>query len=211
MRHYNRLLALVIGLTVIWSCGPKSDPKPALPDYFLVPGSLSAYQGSGQIVITGGLSVNATGAEHLDVATKTYMGVTGTISNSNSLQAGFTAGQPLGYKDRDLVPAQYQANGDFAIVGPLAVGNYPMGIRESPGPRGEFADLTLNLPGPQIYFAQTGRLTVAEVTVIKTEATDILYRIRGTFQTTVFGSGVGVTVNKPIDTNGTFDLLLVSN
>ena len=202
---------LWLALVTVWGCTPKVDPQSALPDYFSVPSSLSGYQGSGEFVLTGGISVNAIGAEHLDPATKTYMGVQGTISKTGSLNVGFTAGQPLDYKDRDQVPTQYQANGALAIIGPLAVGNYPLGINEARGPKGEFADLTMNLPGPQIYFAQTGQLTVAEVTVIKTQGTDTLYRVRGTFQTRMFGSGVGISASKPVDTMGTFDLLLVSN
>ncbi len=203
-RHTKYSLAVLIGL--IWGCGGK-EPDVAYPDYLNLPGSLVGYKGSGLIDINGGLSIRVTGVEKLDNSTNTYSGVLGSADAQGAL-ALFTAGQPLPYDQSSTVPVEYQSNGELRIMNTNAVGTYPMGIDSQPTPTGAITDLTLNLPGPQLYFTRSGTLTIDESTIVKSEAGVNLYRLRGTFQATMNASGVGTTPRKPIDVTGSFDVLL---
>lgn len=195
---------------LVWGCGSKDPVDTALPAYLKMPASLSGYAGSGLITIDGGLSLKAEGAEHLDATTNTYSGVQGDISDDDLLST-FTLGQPRVYSESSSVPAQYRANGELRFINAITPGTYRMGTKESPGPRGEITDLTLNLPGPQLYISQTGSLTIAESTLIKSEGSDSLYRIKGSFQVILNGSGIGTTPGKEIPVSGSFDLLLVKS
>jgi hypothetical protein len=206
MRQLLTYTILVLSLGLVWSCGEK-DPQPALPSYLRVPSSLSGYEGSGQVIITGGsLNLKAEGSEVLDNTTKTYSGVRGDVIQ-NDVSAQFTFGQPRPYQETGQVPDLYQANGKITIIDGLNVGVYTMNPRQ-PGPRGQFAELTLRLPGPQIYIAQDGSLTVEEVTKVKTEGSLSLYRVRGNFQLVAVASGVGLPAGQPANLSGTFDLLV---
>lgn len=205
-----RRIFLLLLLGAVWSCGPKDEPKPTLPSYLRVPATLVGYEGSGLITVTGGpLNLKAEGPETLYAATQTYQGVTGDITGED-VNAYFTVGQPKPYKDRRAVPNQYCAYGNLSIMQTITPGTYRMGIKESPGPRGEIADLTMNLPGPQLYITNSGSLTIAESTLIKTQGNASLYRVRGTFQATMYADGIGITERNP-SVNGTFDLLLLRN
>jgi hypothetical protein len=201
-------LLLMIGILV--SCEPKKEPQPALPGYLHVPTTLVGYQGSGLITITGGsLNLKAEGAEALDGPTQTYQGVIGDIRGED-ITANFTLGQPRPYRDRQLVPNQYWAYGTLSIMRTITPGTYRMGIQASPGPRGELADLSLNLPGPQVYVTNSGSLTIDESTLVKSSGSASLYRIRGTFQATMYADGVGIPAQQRNPTlSGTFDLLLL--
>ena len=88
-------------------------------------------------------------------------------------------------------------------------GSYPMGLM-TPTPKGEIADLSLNLPGPQVYITDQGSLTVDEITLMRQEGNSTLYRVQGSFDANLIGSGTNVTEREPHVT-GTFDVLLVSN
>ena len=204
--HYWGLLVALM----VWSCGPKGEPMPALPDYIPVPASLENYAGSGLITVAGeGLSIEARGPEQLNAQTKTYQGVTGEISGED-LTANFTLGQPRPYKERQSVPNQYLANGKLSIMQTVTPGTYRMGFGESPGPRGEITDLTLNLTGPQLYVAQSGTLTIEKSALVKTQGSYSLYRVQGTFKVTMYADGVGIASGQQYPTlTGTFDLLLV--
>jgi hypothetical protein len=210
MRRFMDKAWILVVLVVVWSCGSKEDPTPALPAYLRVPAVLDGYQGSGLITVAGGgLDLRAEGPEQLNTMTNTYSGVLGQISTGD-INAYFTVGQPRVYKESNQVPNDYQANGALAIINTVSPGTYPMNA-QAPSPRGEFADLTLRLPGPQIYNSQGGSLTITKSTLIKTQGTDLLYRIQGTFQATLTASGIGTTPGKPVETIGTFDLLLVQH
>lgn len=152
--------------------------------------------------------MTATGPERIDVVTKTYQGVNGDISGED-LTATFTLGQPRAYNERLAVPNQHLANGKLSIMRTITPGTYEMGFDASPGPRGERTDLTLNLPGPQLYVAKSGTLTITRSTVVKTEGIFSLYRVEGTFKVTMYADGVGIASGQhyPVLT-GTFDLLL---
>lgn len=204
----NRFFVLAM-VASLWACKKDPDPQAQLPGYLRIPATLSGYTGSGLITLSGELTLRAEGPEQLDASTNTYSGVGGSISNGD-LKAYFTAGQPRVYKESSQVPNEYQANGALAIINTVSPGTYPMNAL-APSPRGEFADLTLLLPGPQIYFTQSGSLTIAESTLIKTQGTDLLYRLQGTFQATLTGSGIGTTPGKPVAVTGTFDLLFLQN
>lgn len=185
-----------------------THPQPQLPSYLRVPATLNGYAGSGLITVAGGgLNLRAEGPEQLNATTNTYSGVLGQISTGD-INAYFTSGQPRIYRESSQVPNDFQSNGALAIINTVSPGTYPMNA-QAPSPRGEFADLVLRLPGPQIYNSQGGSLTITESTLIKTQGTSNLYRIQGTFQATLSGSGLGTTPGKPIDVSGTFDLLLV--
>ena len=174
--------------------------------------NLHGYTGSGLITVDGGtLSLRAEGPEDLDPATQTYQGVTGSILGED-LTTYFTLGQPRPYKDRSSVPTQYQNNGRLAIINTMATGTYPMGAQATPGPRGEIADLILNLTGPQLYVTNSGTLTISESTLIQTQGNLFLYRITGTFQALMYADGTGIpaTARNPTLT-GSFDLLLVKD
>ncbi|GAB3220086.1 hypothetical protein [Spirosoma arcticum] len=200
---------VLIGLVAVWSCGPKEEPQPALPGYLRVPASLEGYTGSGRIEINGpGLTLLAEGPEELNAGTNTYSGVLGNI-NREDVSTYFTLGQPRNYRQRDIVPQEYRSNGSLLIMNTRTPGTYQMGTLASPGPRGELADLLLYLPGPQLYYAESGSLTISEATLIKTEGSSGLYRITGTFQATMYATGAGITQRNPVLT-GTFDLLLTS-
>lgn len=204
-------LAVLLVIISMYAC-KKNDPdkEPALPSYLVVPSSLDNYTGSGRIAIDGGLKLMAEGVEHKD-ASNTYSGVLGNII-AGTVRADFTVGQPLPYSQNGDVPQEYRANGALAIIGTHAVGTYSFGLQATPSPKGEYADLSINLPGPQYYFADKGTLTITESTLIKTQGTSLLYRLQGTFQSTLTGTGTGLSVNNPpAPITGTFDLLFVSN
>ncbi len=208
MRLLKPISQLVIILALVWSCGPKDDPQPALPEYLRVPTRLEGYEGSGRIAINGAITLVAEGMEALDPTTKTYSGVLGSISGDD-LDAYFTFGQPRIYSESSSVPAEYRTNGGLSIMNTISPGTYQMGLNGTRGPKGELADLVLRLPGPQIYVTNSGSLTITESTLVKTEGSRSLYRIVGTFEATMFGSGFGVQQQNPLLT-GAFDLLLVS-
>jgi len=192
-------LILIVALMGLFGCG--KDPQPELPDYL----SLETATGSGLVEITGGLTLTGRGPERLDGTTQTYSGVRGTISGDN-LTADVTFGQPRPYRESYLVPDQYLTNGELRIMNTLEVGTYPMGIRAQPTPRGAITDLTLNLPGPQLYTAQTGTLTIANVTTIST-----FKRVQGTFTVVMNATGLGTIPGKSIPLTGRFDLLFKLN
>lgn len=209
MKRFTQHYALLLVAMVVWSCGPKVEPSPAFPDYLSVPSALENYKGSGLVTIDGGgLSLKATGPERLDATTKTYQGVNGDINREN-LTATFTLGQPLTYKERQSVPSDLRANGRLSIMQTVTPGTYRMGFSESPGPRGELSDLILNLPGPQLYVAKSGSLTISKSTLVKTQGDYSLYRIEGTFQVIMYADGIGIVSGKQYpELTGTFDLLL---
>lgn len=210
MKRFIRQTGVFIGLVVIlWSCGPKKDPQPALPGYLRVPAVLEGYAGSGRVEINGpGLTLLAEGPEQLNANTKTYSGVLGNINNDD-VSAYFTLGQPRNYKESNTVPREFRTNGNLLIMNTITPGTYQMGVFGTRGPRGELADLILNLPGPQLYIANSGSLTITESTLIKTERQNALYRIVGSFEATMYADGIGVTQRNPVLT-GKFDLLLIS-
>lgn len=211
MRAYIKRILIIAGIGAVCSCGSKDDPQPALPSYLHVPATLSGYTGSGLITITGGsLNLRAEGPETLDASSQTYQGVTGEISDED-INANFTVGQPRPYKERQIVPAQYRAYGYLTVINTITPGTYPMNA-QAPSPRGEFADLTLNLPGPQLYLTNSGSLTIDESTLIKSQGSTSLYRVKGTFQAVMFADGIGIPANQQNPTlTGTFDLLLVKD
>lgn len=209
MRRIKANYRVLVLALLVWGCGPKDEPVPALPDYLSVPASMDNYAGSGLITVVGeGLSIEARGSESLNTTTKTYQGVTGDITGED-LIATFTLGQPRPYKERQLVPNQYLANGKLSIMRTTTPGTYRMGFDESPGPRGEITDLTLNLTGPQLYVARSGTLTIEKSTLVKTSGRTSLYRVQGTFNVTMYADGVGIPAGQQYPTlTGTFDLLL---
>ena len=198
---------VLIALVAVWSCGPKEDPQPALPDYLRIPVKLEGYTGSGRVSTSGALSLLAEGPEQLDKKTNTYSGVLGVIGLNDNLTIQFTVGQPLPFKDTGSVPDEYQASGTLSIVRTISPGTYPLSSK-APTPRGEFADLVINMPGPQIYGNTGGTLTISESTLIKTQERYSLYRIVGSFDATLYATGVGITNRNPTLT-GTFDVLVV--
>lgn len=201
---YGIVLALVAGL---WACGGKDpDPQAQLPGYLRIPATLTGYEGSGLITVDGALSLRAEGSEVQNATNKTYTGVQGSINSG--FKANFTVGQPLPYKQNGTVPDEYQSNGQLVLINTIDVGTYPMGFESKPTPIGAAADLTLNLPGPQLYTARLGTITITESTLIKSEGGSSLYRIQGSFQTALFGIGVGAPSDKDYNVTGTFDLLL---
>lgn len=206
-RYFNQILIILV-LAFTWSCGPKQEPDPSFPGYLRIPANLDGYAGSGLITISGDLSFRAEGPEALDANTKTYSGVLGYIG-TDDITAQFTVGQPLNYAKTYSVPAQYQANGQLLTKNAIQPGTYPMGFQSQPTPTGAQADLIMNLPGPQLYFARLGTMTISESTLVKTEGADKLYRIQGTFQVALLGSGTGTISAKDYNVTGTFDLLLV--
>lgn len=208
MRCFGKITGLILLVILIWSCGG-NDPQPTLPDYLADPGDLAGYQGSGLVTIDGpGLTLRAEGPERLDASTQTYSGVTGRISGDD-LNIRFTLGQPLPFADRTLVPNQYKAFGTLSVMNARTPGTYPMGGQSQPTPIGAISDLTLNLPGPQLYINNTGNLTITESTRIRSVGGYSLYRVQGTFQANMYGTGVGISQREPTFT-GTFDVLLVS-
>ncbi|GAB4014999.1 hypothetical protein GCM10028808_39110 [Spirosoma migulaei] len=206
--YFAYIVSLLLGVS-LWSCGTKdSPPVPQLPGYLRIPATLTGYVGSGRIAISGGLNLLAEGPEAQDASTKTYTGVSGKIVIGD-ITANFTVGQPRAYKETSFVPDAYKSSGQLLTIHAIEPGTYPMGFETKPTPIGAQADLILNLPGPQLYQARNGTLTIAESTLIKTEGVDKLYRIQGTFQTALFGTGVGLPSTKDYAVTGTFDLLLV--
>ena len=196
-------LILIVALIGLFGCG--KDPQPELPDYF----SLDNATGSGLVEITGGLTLTGRGPERLDAATQTYSGVRGSISGDN-MTADVTFGQPRPYRESYLVPNQYLTNGELRIMNTLEVGTYPMGIRAQPTPKGAIADLTLNLPGPQLYTSQTGTLTITDVSTTQGEGRSFK-RVQGNFTVITNASGLATTPSKDIPLTGRFDLLFLSN
>ena len=189
----NRVYLLVIVGILFGSCGKdKTDLQPQLPSYLRVPATLTGYVGSGRIAVNGGLSLVAEGPEAQDANTKTY-----------------TVGQPRTFAESYAVPAAYQSNGKLLVINAIDPGTYPMGFETKPTPTGAQADLILNLPGPQLYQARSGTLTISESTLVKAEGQNKLYRLQGTFQSALFGTGVGTSSTKDYAVTGTFDLLLV--
>ncbi|GAA4459182.1 hypothetical protein GCM10023189_32450 [Nibrella saemangeumensis] len=212
MKSIRKGALWVVLVASFWACNKGKDPEPALPSYLRVPASLDSYAGSGLVTVEGsGLSLRAEGPEQLNASTKTYSGVLGDISQDD-IYVNFTVGQPRPYKERTSVPNQYWAYGSLRIMNTLTPGTYRMGIQESPGPRGEIADLTMNLPGPQVYVTNSGSLTVTESTVIKTEGSSTLRRVKGTFQAVMYADGMGIpTSGRNPNLSGTFDVLLLAN
>jgi hypothetical protein len=201
---YVLVLALLVGM---WACGKKDpDPQIQLPSYLRIPATLVGYAGSGRIAFGGGLTLVAEGPEVLDPNTKTYTGVTGKIATED-INAYFTVGQPRVYGENYIVPDEYKSNGQLMIFHTISPGTYPLGSESTPTPTGAQATITLNLPGPQIYIARSGNLTISESTLIKSEGQSKLYRIQGTFQTSLTGFGTGA---KDTDVTGVFDLLLLN-
>lgn len=206
---FAQILILCLSV-VLWTCGPKNDPDPELPDYLIVPSMLEGYEGSGLITIEGeGLSLRAEGKERLDASTQTYRGVLGEI-NGEDVTANFTLGQPRPFRERSQVPGQYRSYGTLSILRTLEPGTYSMGIQGTPGSRGEIADLTLNLPGPLVYVTNSGTLTLTAVSLLRTQGEYSLYRLEGTFEATMYVDGVGVPAGQRNPSLiGRFDLLLV--
>jgi hypothetical protein len=208
MRCFGKIAGLILLVIVVWACGGK-DPQPALPGYLVDPSDLAGYQGSGLVTINGpGLTLRAEGPERIDASTQTYSGVLGNIVDED-IRIRFTLGQPRPYQENGQVPNQYLSYGNLTIRGTLQPGTYPMGGQSQPTPRGEITDLTLFLPGPQLYVNNTGSLTITESTRIRSAGGYSLYRVQGTFQANMYGTGVGISQREPTFT-GTFDVLLVS-
>ncbi|CAN5496549.1 hypothetical protein BH09BAC4_BH09BAC4_28720 [soil metagenome] len=207
--YYASIVGLLLALS-LWSCGTKdSQPQPQqLPGYLRIPATLTGYVGSGRIAISGGLNLLAEGPEAQDASTKTYTGVSGKIV-SEDITANFTVGQPRTFAETYAVPAAYQSNGQLLVINTIETGTYPMGFRSSPTPTGARTDLIMNLPGPQLYQAQLGTMTITESTILKTQGSSKLYRIQGSFQTSLSANGTGVVSGKAYAVSGTFDLLLV--
>ena len=179
---------VVIGLLVVWSCGPKKDPQPALPGYLRIPALLEGYTGSGRLATSGALTLLAEGPEQLDKKTNTYSGVRGDMTFGRDINIEFTVGQPLPYKETGSVPFELRASGTLVLIGTTAPGTYPMNARK-PTPKGEFADLVINMPGPQIWGNTDGSLTITETTLVKSEGGKNLYRVVGSFEATLYASG----------------------
>ena len=206
MKQYiHKFFAIVLLLAVV-ACS-KKNVDPQLPSYLRVPANLTGYVGSGLVTINGDLTLRAEGPEMLDATTKTYSGVGGIINKGFTTQ--FTVGQPLPFKQNSTVPPQYQANGQLLLINAIEPGTYPMGYQSKPTPTGANADFILNLPGPQLYSARLGTLTITESTVLKTEGTTQLYRLQGTLQAALTGVGTGTSAAKDYAITGTFDLLLI--
>lgn len=195
---------LISALVGLFSCG--NDPQPELPDYL----SLNSASGSGLVEISGGLTLTGRGAERLDIDTQSYSGVIGNISGDN-LTANMTFGQPRPYRESYIVPNEYLTNGQLRIMNTLAVGTYPMGIRAQPTPTGAIADLTLNLPGPQLYTSQTGTLTISTVSTVQGSGGRYFRRIQGRFTVVMNATGLGAIPGKDIPLVGSFDLLFAQN
>ena len=209
MKRYIHQLVILAILLVVASCGKKEvDPLTQLPSYLRVPANLSGYEGSGLITVTGDLTLRAEGPEVVDPTTKTYSGVIGNVSTGD-ITAQFTVGQPRIFNETSQVPFQYQANGQLLTLHALQPGTYPMGFKSSPTPTGARTDLILNLPGPQLYQAQLGTMTIAESTILKTQGSSNLYRLQGSFQTSLSANGTGIVSGKEYNVSGTFDLLFV--
>lgn len=204
-QHVHKFFAIALLLAVV-ACS-KKNVDPQLPSYLRIPANLTGYVGSGLVTIDGDLTLRAEGPEILDATTKTYSGVGGTINKGFTTQ--FTVGQPLPFKQSATVPPQYQANGQLILINAIEPGTYPMGYQSKPTPTGANADLVLNLPGPQLYSARIGTLTITESTVLKTEGATQLYRLQGTLQAALTGSGTGTSAAKDYTITGTFDVLLV--
>jgi hypothetical protein len=208
-RYWSHLFILVLSVGLL-SCGKGEEPEAQLPSYLSLPSTLAGYRGSGQLTLSGDLSLHVEGPEQLDPATDTYSGILASIRPGYVL-AQFTAGQPLAYAQSATVPAQYEANGELSINNTSEPGTYPMGIESEPTPTGVIADLTINLPGPQLYYTRSGSLTITNKTLIQEQDGNRLYRIQGTFRATLDATGRGTTPGKALNTSGTFDLLLVSS
>lgn len=209
MKRYASYVLVLVLTVSLWTCGKKDpDPQPQLPGYLRIPATLTGYVGSGRIALSGGLNLLAEGPETQDASTKTYTGVSGKIVIGD-ITANFTVGQPRTFAETYAVPAAYQSNGQLLVINAIETGTYPMGFETKPTPTGAQADLILNLPGPQLYSARSGTLTISESTLVKAEGQNKLYRIQGTFQAALFGTGVGTSSAKDYDVTGTFDLLLV--
>ncbi|MVM33906.1 hypothetical protein GO755_27970 [Spirosoma sp. HMF4905] len=207
-RNVNILFGMII-LLLVGSCSKKNDPDTQLPSYLRIPTDLTGYGGSGKITIDGDLTLRAEGEETLDPTTKTYSGVLGRITIAD-ITAQFTAGQPLPYKQTSSVPPAYYTNGQLSVINTLAVGIYPMGYQSKPTPTGANADLILNLPGPQLYSARLGTLSISESTVIKVQNGRTLYRIQGTLLCALTAVGTGTKAGQDYTITGSFDLLLVN-
>ncbi|GAB4039258.1 hypothetical protein [Spirosoma gilvum] len=209
MKRYASYVFVLVLSVSLWTCGKKDpDPQAQLPGYLRIPATLTGYAGSGRIAINGGLSLLAEGSEVQEANTKTYTGVSGKIVLGD-ITANFTVGQPRTFAESYAVPAAYQSNGQLLVINAIDPGSYPMGFETKPTPTSAQADLILNLPGPQLYQARTGSLIIAESTLIKTECVDKLYRIKGTFQASLFGTGFGLPSTKDYAVTATFDLLFV--
>ena len=210
MRKIRSRLYIVAMVAALWSCGKKeSDPQTQLPSYLRIPATLAGYTGAGLITLNGDLSLRAEGTEHLDASSNTYSGVLGSIKG-DVLLAQFTVGQPLPYEKTATVPAQYEANGELRIMNTTEPGTYPMGIDSQPTPTGVITDLTINLPGPQLFYTRTGSLTITDKTLVQQQNGNSLYRVTGTFTALLNVTGLGATPGKALNTTGTFDLLLLS-
>lgn len=208
-RIFDKQAWVLIGLMAVWSCGPKDEPQLALPGYLRIPAVLEGYEGSGRFATSGGLTLLAEGPEQVDPKTNTYSGVLGDITFGRDLSIQFTVGQPLPFKQTASVPYVYQASGTLSVLGTTAPGTYPLNSR-APTPRGEFADLVINLPGPQVYGNTNGSLTITETTLIKSEGRQNLYRVVGSFEATLYASGPGTSQANP-QVSGSFDVLLLDN
>ncbi|QHW00315.1 hypothetical protein [Spirosoma endbachense] len=167
---------------------------PQLPGYLRIQATLTGYVGSGRMAMSGGLNLLAEGPEAQDASTKTYTGVSGKIVLGD-ITANFTVEQPRTFAESYAVPAAYQSNGQLLVINAIDTGTQ--------------TDLILNLPGPQLYLARSGTLTISESTLVKAEGQNKLYRLQGTFQAALFGTGVGTSSAKDYAITGTFDLLLV--
>ncbi|KAA9341171.1 hypothetical protein [Larkinella humicola] len=198
----------LICLVILAMSGCNKDPDPELPSYLVIPSSLSNYKGSGRISISGGLTLAAEGQERVQVGGK-ISGVLASAYFGDGVLINATFNQPRIFSESSQVPAEFRSNADLRIIKTVNSGTYPMGLMD-PNPRGEIADLVLNLPGPQIYITEQGSLTVESSTIIRQEGTYSLYRIRGNFDATLGGYGTGIT-NKNPQVSGTFDVLAVAN
>lgn len=209
MKRYSAYVFALVLVVGLWACGTKNpDPQTQFPAYLRIPATLTGYLGSGRIAINGDLTLVAEGPEVLDTNTKTYSGVLGKIVFQD-IKANFTVGQPKAFAESYLVPAEYESNGQLLVINAITPGTYPMGFETKPTPTGAQADIILNLPGPQLYSARTGTLTISESTLVKSEGQSKLYRLQGSFQAALFGTGVGAHSSKDYNVTGEFDLLLV--
>lgn len=196
-------------LLVLIMLGCNKNPDPELPGYLVMPSSLSNYKGSGRLFITGGLTLVAEGQERVQTGGK-ISGVLASAAFSNEVLINATFGQPRIYAESSIVPSEFRSNGELRISNTIKVGSYPMGIKMQPTPKGEFADLTLNLPGSLIFISQEGSVTIEASTLIRQERSYSLYRIRGTFDSNMHSDDSGAT-NRDPHVTGTFDVLAVAN
>ncbi|MFD1140797.1 hypothetical protein ACFQ4C_06745 [Larkinella insperata] len=201
-----RAVTAVLFIALMAGCNKDRDID--LPDYLVMPSSLANYKGSGRITINGGITLAAQGREQVQDG-GTVSGVGASASAGDEVWMYATFNQPRTYEQSSMVPAEHRSNATLTIMRTINKGSYPMGLM-SPNPRGEIADLVLNLPGPVTYITNAGSLTIEQSTLVRQEGSSSLYRIQGTFDASLTGYGSNVS-NKNPQVTGTFDVFAVAN